>query len=69
MPLGPGIPDPPAELATEKQNDRHHLGERLMVRARSALGGLHNEYWVAAAASRLCFCGRQLCEIGQNRFE
>jgi hypothetical protein len=45
MALGPGVPDPPAAptLASE-ENSPHRLGERLVARARSVLGGLHHEY-------------------------
>jgi transposase InsO family protein len=50
MALGPGFPDPPASLAPAfKQNSRHRLGERLLVRARSVLGGLHHEYSLVVA--------------------
>jgi transposase InsO family protein len=50
MALGPGVPDPPASLARAfKQNSRHRLGERLVVRARSVLGGLHHEYSLVVA--------------------
>jgi len=50
MALGPGFPDPPASLAPVfKQNSRHRLGERLLVRARSVLGGLHHEYSLVVA--------------------
>jgi putative transposase len=50
MALGPGFPDPPASLARAfKQNSRHRLGERLVVRARSVLGGLHHEYSLVVA--------------------
>jgi len=50
MALGPGVPDPtlvgvpPATPPT-----RHRIGERLGVRARSVLGGLHHEYRLAPA--------------------
>ena len=50
MALGPGVPDPPSgvvPLAT--QRTRHRIGERLGVRARSVLGGLHHEYRLALA--------------------
>jgi hypothetical protein len=45
MALGPGFPDPPATpTLTSKPDSRHRLGERLVVRARSVLGGLHHDY-------------------------
>ena len=50
MSLGPGIPNPPPNLATEKKN-RHHLSDRLVVRAGSVLSGLHHEYSVVPIAS------------------
>jgi putative transposase len=46
--LGPGIPDPPATLATvRKLESRHRLGEGVVVLAKSVLGGLHHEYSMA----------------------
>ena len=49
MSLGPGVPDPPtaACVARPTRESRHRLGERLVVRAKSVLGGLHQ---CAAAA-------------------
>lgn len=45
MALGPGVPDPaPAPTLASEENPRHRLGEHLVVRARSVLGGLHHEY-------------------------
>jgi putative transposase len=44
MSLGPGIPDPPTRTLTLDQGPRHRIGERLVVRIRSVLGGLHHEY-------------------------
>jgi len=50
MSLGPGVPDPPAKQAcVDHQQDRHRLGDHLMVCARSVLGGLHHEYSLAPA--------------------
>ncbi len=50
MALGPGVPDPPWEVVSSaKSLTRHRLGERLEVRARSVLGGLHHEYLLAPA--------------------
>ena len=46
--LGPGVPDPPATLATvRKLESRHRLGEAVVVLAKSVLGGLHHEYSMA----------------------
>ena len=46
--LGPGVPDPPAMLATvRKLKSRHRLGEGVAVLAKSVLGGLHHEYTMA----------------------
>jgi len=46
MALGPGFPDPPPTLApASKQNSRYRLGERLVMCARSVLGGLHHDYF------------------------
>jgi putative transposase len=40
--LGPGVPDPPATLATvRKLESPHRLGEGVVVLAKSVLGGLH----------------------------
>ena len=52
MALGRGVPDhpfvivPPATPPT-----RHRIGERLGVRARSVLGGLHHEYLLTPASA------------------
>jgi hypothetical protein len=45
-----GVPDPPSEVVPSVTPlTRHRLGERLGVRARSVLGGLHHEYLPAPA--------------------
>ena len=50
MALGPGVPDPPLVLVRPAtQPTRHRIGERLSVRARSVLGGLHHEYVLVPA--------------------
>jgi hypothetical protein len=52
MALGPGVPDPPSEVvppATSRA--RHRIGERLAVRVRSVLGGLHHEYLLVLASA------------------
>jgi transposase InsO family protein len=47
MALGPGIPDPPLTRSA-RPTSRHRRGESYMVRADPVLGGLHNEYSLAA---------------------
>ena len=48
--LGPGVPDPPAELAVvPKSEQRHRLAAGALVLAKSVLGGLHHEYSLATA--------------------
>ncbi len=50
MALGPGVPDPPSPLVpSDTRLTRHRIGERLRVRDRSVLGGLHYEYLLAPA--------------------
>jgi len=50
MALGPGVPDPPVEaLSRANEKSRHLLGARVVVCARSVLGGLHHEYSLAPA--------------------
>jgi putative transposase len=50
MALGPGVPDPPLVLVRPAtQPTRHRISERLGVRARSVLGGLHHEYVLVPA--------------------
>jgi hypothetical protein len=50
MALGPGVPDAPSEVVpSATQLTRHRIGERLGVRARWLLGGLHHEYRLAPA--------------------
>jgi transposase InsO family protein len=50
MALGPGVPDPPPDVVSSAtRRTRHRIGERLAVRARSVLGGLHHEYQLAPA--------------------
>lgn len=48
MALGPGVPGPPSAVVPPTTSlTRHRLGERLGVRTRSVLGGLHHEYLLA----------------------
>jgi hypothetical protein len=48
--LGPGVPDPPQEIAlVPKFNSRHRLAAGALVLAKSVLGGLHHEYSLATA--------------------
>jgi transposase InsO family protein len=50
MALGPVFPDPPAGAAMRAdEKSRHRLGARMLVCARSVLGGLHHEYSLAPA--------------------
>ncbi len=52
MALGPGVPDPPAPLTlAHNRRTRHRIGEHLVVRVRSVLGGLHHEYSLASAST------------------
>jgi transposase InsO family protein len=52
MGLGPGVPDPlPATLARLQPFSRHRRGESYAVDAHPILGGLHHEYFLAAAAA------------------
>ncbi len=48
MALGPGVPDPRAEVPANEKS-RHRLGARTVVWARPVLGGLHHEYSHAPA--------------------
>ena len=46
--LGPGVPDPPRGAAViPKSEPRHRLAPGALVLAKSVLGGLHHEYWLA----------------------
>jgi putative transposase len=48
--LGPGVPDPPQDLALiRKSESRHRLAAGTLVLAKSVLAGLHHEYLLAAA--------------------
>ncbi len=50
MALGPGVPDlPPAIFDFGKSGSRHRRKESYAVRAKSVLGGLHHEYFLASA--------------------
>jgi transposase InsO family protein len=52
MALGPGVPDPPSDVVpSAKSLTRHRIGERLGVRVRSVLGGLHHEYLLVSASA------------------
>jgi len=51
--LGPGVPDPPVELAlVPKSRSRHRLAAGALVLARSVLGGLHHEYALVLPSAR-----------------
>jgi transposase InsO family protein len=48
--LGPGVPDPPREIAVIRNTEsRHRLAAGSIVLARSVLAGLHHEYLLAPA--------------------
>jgi transposase InsO family protein len=48
--LGPGVPDPPQELALiRKSESRHRLAAGALVLAKSVLAGLHHEYFLGTA--------------------
>jgi hypothetical protein len=48
--LGPGVPDPPPEIAVIRNTEsRHRLAAGSLVLARSVLAGLHHEYLLAPA--------------------
>jgi len=58
MTLGPAVPDPPAtRKLMPRSGSRHRLCEQVAVRAKSVLGGLHHEYFVAPRAASLSICG------------
>ena len=65
--LGPGVPDPPAILATvRKLESRHRLGEGVVVLAKSVLGGLHHEYSMAPGLSDRGFLGTSATDAANN---
>jgi transposase InsO family protein len=46
--LGPGVPDPPQDLTRIRNSaPRHRLAAGARVLAKSVLGGLHHEYFLA----------------------
>jgi len=48
--LGPGVPDPPQEVAIlPRSKSRHRLAADALVLAKSVLGGLHHEYALVSA--------------------
>jgi len=48
--LGPGVPDPPPKRAVLPRSKlRHRLAADALVMAKSVLGGLHHEYWIATS--------------------
>lgn len=44
MALGPGVPDPPPNLAARSSKLRHRLYDVASVCSKEILGGLHHEY-------------------------
>jgi transposase InsO family protein len=52
MALGPGVPDPPSiDRDYPHPNSRHRRAESYAVRAKSILGGLHHQYFLAPACA------------------
>ena len=52
MTLGPGVPDPPLVVVSPATPLTHHrIGERLGVRVRAVLRGLHHEYLLVPASA------------------
>ena len=49
--IGPGIPDPPADLPATPQKHRHRIPGHFKVVAHPILGGLHHEYSLATKAA------------------
>ena len=49
MALGPGIPSPPVRYTSPSAERVHRRAERLDVRSRPVLGGLHHEYSLVLA--------------------
>ncbi|MCP4546608.1 MAG: transposase [bacterium] len=48
--LGPGLPEPSAELPVPLQPERHRLPDGARVDRKPVLGGLHHEYRLDLAA-------------------
>ena len=81
--LGPAVPDPPrGAVVVPKSESRHRLAAGALVLAKSVLGGLHHEYWLATASAsadrsltarrkrRQCDCLRStICAILTSLFE
>ena len=52
--LGPGVPDPPPELAViPRPQSRHRLAAGALVLSKSVLGGLHHEYLLGTAPATM----------------
>ena len=49
--LGPGIPNPPANLPVMPHKQRHRIPSHCKIVAHPALGGLHHEYCLVAEAA------------------
>lgn len=47
--LGPGVPDPPADLLVPLSKSRHRLDDFRSVHAKAILGGLHHEHSLVRA--------------------
>ena len=52
MALGPDVPDPPPAISSfGRSRSRHRREDSYVVRAKSILGGLHHEYFLAPACA------------------
>jgi putative transposase len=51
MSLGPGIPQPPAQLPAMLQDHRHRMAKGQRVAARPIPGDLHHEYRLEKTAA------------------
>jgi transposase InsO family protein len=51
MSLGPGIPQPPVQLPTPLQCQRHRISQDECVVSRPILGGLHHDYRLETQAA------------------
>jgi transposase InsO family protein len=52
MSLGPGIPQPPVQLPTPLQCQRHRIPQEERVVSRPILGGLHHDYRLSIRVNR-----------------
>ena len=67
MALGPAVPDPPPVIFDfGTSHSRHRREESYAVRAKSVLGGLHHEYYLAPATALSNICAPQHTDPGSN---